>query len=121
MRSGKGLTSPSRPTPNGTCSPSPALSCVTAPAVLGGEDVPGLVDDIDELERSVDSAGRAVLDGGAPAADGTEEAARISFHTRLVAVAAISCATDALVATRQATPAIVSAELSRWRGGLVRR
>ena len=86
--------------------------------LLGGEDVPGLVDDIDELESSVDSAGRAVLDGGAPAEDGTEEAARISFHARLVAVAAISSATDALVATRQATPAIVSAELSRWRGGL---
>ena len=33
--------------------------------LLGGEDVPGLVDDIDELESSVDSAGRAVLDGGA--------------------------------------------------------
>jgi hypothetical protein len=85
--------------------------------LLGGEDVPGLVDDIGELESSVDAVGRAVLDGGVLAGD-AEEVARISFHARLVAVAAISCATDALVATRHATPAIVSAELSRWRGGL---
>jgi hypothetical protein len=86
--------------------------------LLGGDDAPGLVDDINEFESSVDSAGSAVLDGGAAARDGTEEAARVSFHARLLAVAAISCATDALVVTRQATPAIISAELARWRGGL---
>ena len=76
------------------------------------------MDDLDDLKCSVDSAGNGVLDAGALAGDGSEEAARTSFHPRLVAVAANSCATDALVATRQATPAMVSAELSRWRGAL---
>ena len=54
------------------------------------------MDDLDDLKCSVDSAGNGVLDAGALAGDGSDEAARTSFHPRLVAVAANSCATDAL-------------------------
>jgi uncharacterized membrane protein YccC len=84
--------------------------------LLGGADVPGLAAELAELERSVDAAGQAVLDGDVPAGDSEEEAAHISFHARIVAAAAISCASDALVAVRRADPDVVAAELSRWRG-----
>ncbi len=81
--------------------------------VLGGTDVPGFVDNLRELERRVAAAGDAIVDDDGP---GEEEAVHASFHARLVAAASISCASDALIATRRADPDIVAAELSRWQG-----
>jgi Fusaric acid resistance protein-like len=81
--------------------------------VLGGTDVPGLVDNLHKLESTVAEAGDAILDDDGP---GEEEAVHASFHARLVAAASISCASDALIATRRADPDIVAAELSRWQG-----
>jgi uncharacterized membrane protein YccC len=85
--------------------------------LLGGTDVPSLVDDLSELERAVDAAGEAIREGHVQPEGGDDEAAHITFHARLVATAAVSCAADALVATRRASPALVAAELSRWEGG----
>jgi uncharacterized membrane protein YccC len=81
--------------------------------LLGGGDVPTLVDNVDDLEKLVGEAGEARLDDQSL---DEAETVHISFHARLVASAAISCATDALIATRRAEPAIVAAELSRWQG-----
>jgi len=84
--------------------------------LLGGEDVPGLVGDLGQLERSVDAAGRAVLDGQVPVPEDKEEAAHISYHARVVAAAAISCASDALVTMGRADPDVIASELLRWSG-----
>jgi hypothetical protein len=81
--------------------------------LLGGTDVPELVDNLRELEKSVAQAGEAILDDEGP---GEEEIVHMSFHARIVSAAAISCAADALIATRRAAPDIVAAELSRWQG-----
>ncbi len=81
--------------------------------LLAGTDMPSLGEDLDELEKSVDAAGEAILDDGSA---GEAEAVHISFHARIVAAAAISCATDALIACRDADPEIIAAELSRWQG-----
>ena len=81
--------------------------------LLGGADAPALGEDLDELEKSVDAAGEAILDDGST---GEAQAVHISFHARLVAAAAVSCATDALIATRRADPDIIAPELSRWQG-----
>ena len=81
--------------------------------LLGGAEVPGLVDNLRDLERTVAEAGDAIIDDQGP---NEEEAVHVSFHARLVAAASISCAADALIATRQADPDIVAAELSRWQG-----
>ncbi len=81
--------------------------------LLGGAEVPSLVDNLRDLERTVAEAGAAIIDDQGP---NEEEAVHASFHARLVAAASISCAADALIATRQADPDIVAAELSRWQG-----
>jgi uncharacterized membrane protein YccC len=85
--------------------------------LLSGTDVPGLVADLNELESAVDMAAKAALHGRAATEDGKEVAAHLSFHARLVSTAAITCAGDALVATRRASPDVVTAELSRSSPG----
>jgi uncharacterized membrane protein YccC len=82
--------------------------------LLGGTDVPDLVDNLRTLERAVAAAGDSILVDECPR---EEQAIHTSFHARLVSAATISCASDALIATRRADPDIVGAELARWQGG----
>jgi len=81
--------------------------------LLGGSDVPTLVGDLDDLENTAEAAGVALLSDHGP---GGEEAAHISFHARMVAAAARSAATDALIAEGRVDRAVVAAELTRWEG-----
>jgi Fusaric acid resistance protein-like len=81
--------------------------------LLRGAEVPSLMEEVEELARTARAAGVAVLAGES---DDSEEAVHISFHARVVAAAAISAATDALIAARQVDPAVVRMELTRWQG-----
>ena len=82
-------------------------------SLLSGADAPGLAANLSELESTVATAGDAILDDDGPS---EAEAVHISFHARIVAAAAITCASDTLIATRRADPEIVAVELSRWNG-----
>ena len=70
---------------------------------------------LDELEESARDASIAALShGDSP----TESAAHVSFHSRMVAAAARTAATDALIAARRVGPGVVGAERVRWHGSL---
>ena len=97
----------------GACSPRPPRASETRPACSGApmpcsRRGPGRAGAISRRRRGSHPGRRA--------ARREDAAVHISFHARLVAAAAVSCATDALIATRRADPDIVAAELSRWQG-----
>jgi hypothetical protein len=86
-------------------------------SLLKGADVPSLRDEVDELGRTTEAAGLAVLAGEI---DDSEEAVHLSFHARVVASAARSAATDALIAARQVDLTLVATEVTRWQGNAER-
>jgi uncharacterized membrane protein YccC len=81
--------------------------------LLGGGDARP---DLEGLERSR-AQSLALLGQLPPERSGFRESAQLSFHAGTVAVAVLSIATNALVASRVADPDWVEAERRRWYGG----
>jgi len=83
-----------------------------ASALLSGRDAQP---DIARAERAgAASAGHQRLDGDS---SDVRAAARLLFHTQAIAVAARGIAEDALIASRRATPEVISAQRRGWFGG----
>jgi uncharacterized membrane protein YccC len=82
-------------------------------ALLAGRDVRP---DLEALERS--RAQSLVLLGQLPAERvGFRESEQLSFHAGTIAVAVLTIATNAMVASRRASPEWVETERRRWYGG----
>jgi uncharacterized membrane protein YccC len=90
-----------------------AIALRDVAALLAGRDARP---DLEGLERSR-AQSLAVLGQLPPGRPGFRESEQLSFHAGTIAVAVLSIATNALVASRRASPDGVEAERRRWYGG----